>query len=274
LEGERKICGNGPSRARTSALLRPGSRTSVAALTGPSGLGKRSFLEQELQEVVEESDRVVVDYSVDGAREAASFLRARPLFSPFRAAVVDGVGLLSEPAQDAYLRLCEEPPQTARVFFVVEDDGLLLPALRSRLQEVVRWRPLDQEDMEELLESHPVARDPEALALCRGIPGLYEVMLGRPEYPVLSSVVAKIVGGCPDPLSVPVPEAVSSLSGKPAPERDAVAAVCRSAALSRVGDPAARARILAFLRFSAVLVRHSAANAEVHWQRAAVSCSL
>lgn len=274
MEEGRKICGNESSRLRTSALVQPGSRTSVVALTGPSGLGKRSFLERELQEVVEESDRVSVDSSVDGAREAVSFLQSLPLFSPYRVAVVDGSGALSEPAQDAYLRLCEEPPSSSRVFFLVEDDGLLLPALRSRIQEVVRWRPLDAGEMEDFLESHPVARDTDALALCRGIPGLYEVMLGHPEYPVLASAVAKIVEGGADPLSVPIPDAVSALPGKAVPEREAVAAVCRAAALARVGDPGARARIFAFLRFSAVLLRHPAANAEVHWQRAAVSCSL
>lgn len=273
MEEERQIVGNDRSRRRTEALLDPGSRIPVSALTGPEGLGKRTFLLSELGRKLEEPDLLVVGSGVDGAREASSFLDSSPLFSPYRAVVVDGSDPVSEPAQDAYLKLCEEPPPSARVFFVVEDEGLLLPALRSRIQEVVRWSPLDGQEMGQFIESHPTAEDPEARRLCRGIPALYDAMLGKPEFPALLASVSDVVGGRPDPLSLPVPEVVK-LTGKDRVGRTAVASVCRQAALSHVGSPGSRPRIRAFLRFASVLCRHPSANAEVHWQRTMVACLL
>lgn len=269
-----QIFGNALSMERTEAIVRPDSEVQIAALTGAEGLGKRSFLLRLLEDVLEEPDRFVVDPDVDGARTAFSFLQADPLFSPYRAVVVDVSRPLSEPAQDAYLKLCEEPFTRSRVVFVLEDADQLLPALRSRIQEVVRWPPLGEAELFLFLNSLSEDEDAFARSTCCGIPALYKAMAGRPEFQALYSVVSEVVSGHPDPLSIPVPDVVISLSGKRSPERDAVSSVCRSACLQFAGVPSAWRRASAFLGFSSILRKHPASNAEVHWQRASVLCSM
>lgn len=266
------IIGNRPSQVRMKQLLSLESPISVSALSGPSGLGKRSFLESSLQELLEDPDWMKVGSDVDGARESVSFLRSDPVFSPYRAVVVDGADFLSEPAQDAYLKLCEEPPPNGRIFFVMEDDWLLLPALRSRLQEVVKWSRLTNDDLNEFVESRPHPVDSDAKDLCLGIPNMYDVMRGNSEYSSLRSIISDIVCGKSDPMSIPIPNVVRSLSSGDSLERRAVASVCRSGSIPWLGDRDSIHRARSFLRLSSTLSRYPSANAEVHWQRTSVSC--
>lgn len=265
--------GNSLSLDRLRNLAAPESRSQVLALSGPSHLGKASAASQVLEDVLEESDWMAVGPGVAGAREAASFLSSEPAFSPYRAVIVDDAGSLSEPAQDAYLKLCEEPPRGARVWFVTTDDHLMLPALRSRVQEVVRWRPLSREEMGEFLSSLEGATDPDAERMSSGRPGLYLAMAGNAEYRALRDAVRELASGAGG-LSSLVPDAVKSLDGKASVRRTAVAEVCRLAALESLSDLSNRARAVALLRFSATLIRHPSANAEVHWQGASICCSL
>jgi len=268
-----RIYGNQGSQDRTRFLLRTESRARVIVLAGPSHVGKASFASEFFLEQLEETDFSVVDHGVAGARNAVSFLSSEPSFSPYRAVLVDGAESLSEPAQDAYLKLCEEPPGDSRIVFVTADEYSMLPALRSRIQEVVRWSALSDVDVSSYVASLEGVRDPDAESMCRGRPGLYAAMSGDAGFRELSQSVLSLVSG-PASFDLPVPSVIKSLENKASPRRTAVAEVCRASVAGLVGDPSKRRKCAAVLRFSAVLLRHPSANAEVHWQRTSVSCSL
>lgn len=73
---------------------------------------------------------------IDDAREAAHFLRMKPLRSLRRIAIVLDADFATSEAQNALLKILEEPPPAGLLLFSASDPRALLPALRSRLQSV------------------------------------------------------------------------------------------------------------------------------------------
>ena len=73
---------------------------------------------------------------IDDAREAAHFLRMKPLRSARRIVIVPDAGSATPEAQNALLKVLEEPPPAGLLLFSASDPCVLLPALRSRLQSV------------------------------------------------------------------------------------------------------------------------------------------
>lgn len=268
-----QIYGNQSSQDRLRALLSPTSRVQTIVLAGPSHIGKASFATMLISELLEESDFTIVDSGIAGSRKAASFLSLEPTFSSYRIVMVDRAESMSEPAQDAYLKLCEEPPGAARIIFITSDDKAMLPALRSRIQEVIRWASLTEVEIETYTSSLDGVRDLDAEEFCLGRPGLYLAMAGDRRFKELFEAAQCLASGHGS-FDLPVPEAIKSLEGKASPRRTAVAEVCRIASKTLVGDSFNRLRCASILRFSSSILRHPSANAEVYWQRAVVSCLL
>jgi DNA polymerase III delta prime subunit len=72
---------------------------------------------------------------IDEARRLSVEATRTPLVAPCRGIVVEVTSLTSE-AQNALLKLLEEPPATTRFLFIVRAGVSLLPTLRSRLHRV------------------------------------------------------------------------------------------------------------------------------------------
>ncbi len=76
------------------------------------------------------------DLGVDVAREFSSFLYKQPVASQKRTLIVHAAGDLTTQAQNALLKIAEEPPKHALIILVVRDLGVLLPPLLSRFQKL------------------------------------------------------------------------------------------------------------------------------------------
>lgn len=240
----------------------------VLVLNGPSYIGKRTFARNWLTEQVEAADFFEPDTSISGAREVKSFFEVGPLFSNWKIALVDNADRLSEPAQDVFLKILEEPPPKARVVFITEDYSALLPALRSRLQHVIQWHTLYDQEMDEFIESSEFTEDKNARLFCGGRPGLYNFLAGKSEpYFKLYEEITKLISS-EDPLFRPIPEIILNLKNKRSIEKDAAAQVVRLAAQNYL--PTKIDRAFDFYRFAAILLRQPAASAEIHWQKAAL----
>lgn len=72
-------------------------------------------------------------FSVDDARKIADLAYRIPTAGDQKAIVVAANRLFHE-AQNAMLKVFEEPPQGTTLFLVIPAEGMLLPTLRSRLQ--------------------------------------------------------------------------------------------------------------------------------------------
>jgi hypothetical protein len=257
--------GNERSRLETEAAILSVPR--FLLLSGPENVGKLSFVKGFLESLLDESDILVADTGPDGARQARPFLADMPSFSPFRAVLVDDMDFLSEPAQDSWLKLCEEAPGGSRIVSVVSDPSALLPPLLSRAARYVRWLGLSEEEMRQYVGSLEVEVDQFALSASCGRPGLYRT-LSSPGY---ASLYESVVGSIASPsLDLPVPSVVKGLEPGRSVERTSAFLVVRRAALSMSHDPEVRPAALAFLQYAANMVRVPSANAELHWRNAVI----
>ncbi|MBI2623776.1 MAG: hypothetical protein HYW65_04410 [Candidatus Liptonbacteria bacterium] len=115
---------------------------------GPKGVGKRRAAESlahyceggafaPAARVLNDARMVVPDeegsIGIDAARALKLFLYERPNVSPYRLAIVDEAERLTPQAQNALLKVAEEPPSSGVLIFVVSDPEALLSTLRSRL---------------------------------------------------------------------------------------------------------------------------------------------
>ena len=70
--------------------------------------------------------------SIDDCREIIDAMTYRPVVSSKRVAVVFSADRMMLPAANSLLKLAEEPPEYVHVLFLLSDEKLFLPTLRSR----------------------------------------------------------------------------------------------------------------------------------------------
>src|SRR3989344_5402964 len=76
------------------------------------------------------------DGGIDLVRSASNFLWQKPAVSPRRTLIIENADFLTLPAQNAILKIAEEPPVSTLIFLVVKDHDGLLPAVVSRFQKI------------------------------------------------------------------------------------------------------------------------------------------
>lgn len=118
---------------------------------GPEGMGKRLVVESLAHHCeggnFEPAARVLNDFlvvepdvegkiGIDAARQVKLFLYSRPNVSKYRFVLIDGADRLTPEAQNALLKVAEEPPSSGILFFVTADPEALFPTLRSRLHQM------------------------------------------------------------------------------------------------------------------------------------------
>ncbi|MDR3581833.1 MAG: hypothetical protein P4L67_00995 [Candidatus Pacebacteria bacterium] len=129
---------------------------------GPSMVGKRAvalglghFLEKETFEVGPETEALqdlkVIDIAfmrsldadasggsigIDAVREIKNFLWQKPNSSVRRTLIIDNADLLTTEAQNALLKITEEPPASSLLVLVTSDTESILPTIVSRLPKI------------------------------------------------------------------------------------------------------------------------------------------
>ncbi|HGY90351.1 MAG TPA: hypothetical protein ENK43_04160 [Planctomycetes bacterium] len=83
---------------------------------------------------------------IDQIRDLREWFSVTPFFADRRAAVIDDASTMTEEAQNALLKLLEEPPARGLIILVADDPGKLLETIRSRLQTVY-FGPLREKDL-------------------------------------------------------------------------------------------------------------------------------
>lgn len=70
---------------------------------------------------------------IDAVREVKNFLWQKPNTSPRRALIIDNADLLTTEAQNALLKITEEPPASSLLILVTSDPDAILGTISSRL---------------------------------------------------------------------------------------------------------------------------------------------
>ncbi len=91
--------------------------------------------------------------SVDVAsiRKVAPFLHMTASYGGWRVVIIDDADTMNRNAQNALLKILEEPPENTVLILVTHRLGALIPTIRSRTQ-LVNFQPLSAPVMQDLLE--------------------------------------------------------------------------------------------------------------------------
>ncbi|OGY57048.1 MAG: hypothetical protein A2Y84_02255 [Candidatus Colwellbacteria bacterium RBG_13_48_8] len=82
---------------------------------------------------------------IDAVREIKRFLLQKPVASRYRVVIIDDAETLTSQAQNAVLKITEEPPDSSLIILIVNNIESLLATLRSRLQRVYFTRVSQKE---------------------------------------------------------------------------------------------------------------------------------
>lgn len=104
---------------------------------------------------------------VETIRKIPAFLRMTAGEGGLRVAIVDDADTMTRAAQNALLKILEEPPGQALLILIAHNPGLFLPTIRSRAQ-MVRFGPLPDDVMKKLLAKAGLDRGAQGVLLQAG----------------------------------------------------------------------------------------------------------
>jgi DNA polymerase III subunit delta' len=90
---------------------------------------------------------------IDAVRQIEPLFRRTAAEGGWRIALIDGADGMTTEAQNALLKILEEPPTGAVIILVAEQPGRLLPTIRSRVRRL-NLAPLSESILHQLLSQH------------------------------------------------------------------------------------------------------------------------
>jgi replication-associated recombination protein RarA len=181
------------------------SPSHAVLLTGPDGLGKTAVAEAMATAILGlQADKLsshphYLSISPDGTsisieviRQLQKFLQLKTIGDqPFRRVIIiEYAHALTTEAQNAYLKLLEEPPADTLMILTANTPRALLPTIMSRVQQIAIHVPTEEQLRPLLVQSHKdAAAQRQAYFLSGGLPGLLSALLSDDEtHPLLESV--------------------------------------------------------------------------------------
>jgi replication-associated recombination protein RarA len=174
-------------------------------LVGADGIGKTALAEALVCALLKIEGPKLVSYphfmrlapvgssiSIDAVRDIQRFLQLKTIGSePLRRALlIEHAGLLTTEAQNAYLKLLEEPPADTVMVLTAHSPRALLPTILSRLQTITVHVP-NESQLQQLMTKSGKDADTfrQAYFLSGGLPGLLCALISGDEaHPLLTSV--------------------------------------------------------------------------------------
>lgn len=242
-----------PTRAALDAVVRSGRLPAVLLLSGPSGVGKAALASwlvrrlwcpeasapcetcascrkvltgnhPDLHRLSRGSSTEEVEpsgsgkgISVGSVRALSEALGRAPNESVGRIALIVGAEDLNEEAQNALLKLLEEPPGESRVLLVAHREAALLDTVRSRCQDIAVPR-LSTTEMDVLCPEVPEL----ARRLAAGRPGQVDVLADLDLSALIALADDALCGRCaPSALGSALDQQAARL-GEGHDERDAL----------------------------------------------------
>jgi hypothetical protein len=247
------------------SFLNPTSENRSCLLTGPHGIGKRSFILDVVSNFSQE-DVMVVEPGVDGARSIVEFLSTTPIIESFRIAVILNTDLMQLPSQDAYLKIFEEPPLKSKIIFLADDDGLISDPLKSRTRMCSRWTCLSDMEMRAFAAEYGQI-DEIVLSVSDGHPGIYHIIHDDQRVSSLINILSEAISGKRDLLLEHIPDMISELDTK-SPVRIAVSCLIKKIANNHIGKIDIW-RITPVFQYASLIASSLSLNSELYWLRMA-----
>jgi replication-associated recombination protein RarA len=175
-------------------------------LVGPAGCGKQYLSEYIAQQLLgldtvhavrsyvyfkpiePEKDKSTI--GIEAVRELQQFVKLKlPADRPWRIITICDAGNLSGEAQNAILKLLEEPPERTIFMLTATTPQAVLPTIRSRVQQLTIHQP-PQADVISYFEAqgYDSQQVQQTYPISGGLPGLMHALLEQEEHPLKSAV--------------------------------------------------------------------------------------
>jgi DNA polymerase-3 subunit delta' len=172
---------------------------------GQPQIGKRTFAEslanylegrdfQPSSRILQETLLIKTEgesIGIDLARKIKVYLSGMPIASPRRTVIIDNAQDLTLQAENALLKISEEPPQHSLIILITTTPETLLSTLASRLQKIY-FSPVPHEALEKLIQEKKISakEKKELLRLVSGSAGKLIELLEKKD--VLEDMAKKI----------------------------------------------------------------------------------
>lgn len=175
--------------------------THALLLAGPAGIGKTAIAESLAASITGihpsvHSYHLTIrpdgqSISIQAIRDLQKFLLLKTVGDkPLRRTViVESAHAMTTEAQNAFLKLLEEPPADTLVILTANSPRALLPTILSRAQTISVNTP-DEGQLQPMLAASgkDASTGSQAYFLSGGLPGLLHSLLNEEEHPLLTSV--------------------------------------------------------------------------------------
>lgn len=189
----------------TDALINAfvASKGHALLLEAPDGAGKGSLLREAAHRSGAVRPETIIavtgtpSIGIDEIRELKRRLKLKGNEGGHRAVIIENAESMTVEAQNAFLKLLEEPPEDVVLLLSVRDKTQLLPTVTSRLTVVTVLKP-DRQAVSGLFRSHTPSEVTRALALADGWPGMATALLSSESSERLNAAVEsakQLVGG-------------------------------------------------------------------------------
>ena len=218
-----KLVGHEQPRATIEAAWNSGKLHHAWLLTGPRGVGKRTFADAAARMILsgspdfksadgtegaakydagahpdfrgltrrmnDKTGRLYDEIPAADAREIGHMLGQHPSLSAWRVVTIDAACELNRTAANALLKNIEEPPEKTVFFLICHRPGRLLATIRSRARTLA-FRPLSAPEVEDVLvrELETPEDLPALVDLAGGVPGRAIRFAGLEIAPLLSAL--------------------------------------------------------------------------------------
>ncbi len=132
---------------------------------------------------------------IDQMRHLRNFLWQKPAASPRRTAIINDSEAMTGEAQNAILKIAEEPPESSLLIIIASDYERLWPTLQSRLQKIY-FAPVGQALIEKWLKENAKCKENDARNFAEasfGQPGLALMLASDENFGLLRQSAEKFL---------------------------------------------------------------------------------
>lgn len=172
---------------------------------------------------------------IESVRDIKHFLSQKPINSQRRIVIIDSAGALTTGAQQALLKIAEEPPASSLLILITPNTESLLSTIRSRFQAFYFPR-VKTDAIEKMLNSKGVKNASQIATLSYGRPGRAIALSSNSNKEILAKVKAVLNRGDkraviesviedPQVLEIFLSELIAELAKEPIKNYDALKSI-------------------------------------------------